>query len=94
MIIDLILDRQENTNIVYPKTIKDGKILTSNKYNSKSFYNNIMNYYNIFPEIVGPIADALDSGTDNDIKKVLCNYVKNNGYNNNICKYINSVNWI
>ena len=78
MIIDLILDRKDNEQA----------------YNPKSFYNSVMNYYNAFPEIVEPIANALDSGEEEDVKRVLRNYIKAQGYNLEICSYINSQEWI
>ena len=40
------------------------------------------------------IASALDSGTNKDVQKALCQYIIDNDYNRNICKYINSENWL
>ena len=68
---------------------KDGK-----EYNPRKFYNKIMDYYQVFPEIAVPIGDALDSGTDKDIKKALCDYIIEQGYNPKLCDYIKSVYWI
>jgi hypothetical protein len=68
---------------------KNGK-----KYNSKEFYNKIMLYYQFFPEIVEPIANALDSGDEQDVKNALCSYIMTQDYNPQICEYINSVNWL
>ena len=41
-----------------------------------------------------PISRALDSGTEEDVKRELCNYILENGYNKTICNYINSVSWL
>ena len=60
------------------------------EYNSKKFYNNVMQY----GKIGWNISEALDNGNEDDIKKALCEYIINNEYNINICKYINSINWL
>lgn len=39
-------------------------------------------------------ASALDGGTEEDVKKALCAYIVNCGYNPAICDYINSVDWL
>lgn len=64
------------------------------KYNPKQFYNDVMSYYSIFPEIIYPIASALDEGTENNVKSVLCSYIFDNGYNPKIIDYINDNNWL
>lgn len=79
MIIDLILDRRGFE--------KDGY---DDYYDVEKFYRNVVAYGEIGEEI----ARALDSGTEKDVKQALCNYVIENDYNKNICKYINSVNWL
>jgi hypothetical protein len=68
---------------------KDGK-----DYNPKEFYNDIMKYYEIFPEIVEPIANALDNGTENQIKQALRDYIKNWNYSELISDYITSQKWL
>jgi len=68
---------------------KDGK-----EYNAKRFYNDIMICYCSFPDIALPIADALDSGKEEDVKRELKKYIKEQGYNSNIVEYINSVDWL
>ena len=90
MIIDLILDRKEGKN----KIIKDGKLYTTKEYNARQFYNNVMNYYSIFPEIVEPVANALDGGTNEDVQKELSLYIEKNGYNLDLIKYIKRVDWV
>lgn len=62
---------------------KDGQ-----KYNDKKFYNEVTEYGNAF------IANALDTGTEQDVKKALCDYIISQDYNPDICNYINSVKWI
>ena len=59
-------------------------------YNPKKFYNDIASYGDIGFEI----ANALDSGTEIDVRSALCNYITNNEYNPTICDYIKSINWI
>ena len=60
------------------------------KYNVEDFYRDCVEY----GEVGFEITRALDSGTEKDVKQALCNYIIENGYNKNICKYINSVNWL
>lgn len=40
------------------------------------------------------LARAIDSGTEKDIKRELCNYIDDNDYNPAIKKYINKVDWL
>ena len=83
MIIDLILDRKDNAKF-------DG----IDTYNAHDFYMECMGYNGIFKGIADGITSAMDYGTEAEVKKELCNYIINNGYNEKICDYINSVNWI
>ena len=83
MIIDLILDRKDNMEI-------DGIDI----YNAHDFYIECMEYNGIFKGIADGITSAMDYGTEEDIKKELCKYINNSGYNEKICDYINSVNWL
>lgn len=57
-------------------------------YDVKEFYDACMAYEEF------DIARALDSGTEKDVKKALCDYVIYNDYPKSICKYINSENWL
>ena len=79
MVIDLILDRKDNAEY--------GGIDT---YNAHDFYIDCLRY--------GPIADgitkAMDYGSEADVKRELCKYIIKNEYNEKICDYINSVNWL
>ena len=40
------------------------------------------------------ISSALDYGDEKAVRKALCDYVINQGYNKNICNYINDVRWL
>ena len=60
------------------------------KYNVEDFYRDCVEY----GEVGFEITRALDSGTEEDVKQALCDYIIENDYNKNICKYINSVNWL
>jgi hypothetical protein len=94
MIIDLILSRKDGRMDKYPSVYKDGKILMTTEYNPQGFYNQVMTYYRSFPNIVEPIATALDAGTEQQVKKELSDYIVEQDYNHNIIKYINSVKWL
>lgn len=78
MIIDLILDRKDNTD--------EGIDI----YNAHDFYVECMEY----GEVANGITSAMDYGTEKEVKEELCNYIIYNGYNEKICDYVNSVNWI
>ena len=39
------------------------------------------------------LARALDGGTEEDVKRELCNYIDNEGYRPSIKTYINRHNW-
>lgn len=60
------------------------------KYSPEGFYRDAMEY----GEISDEITRAMDAGTEEDVKKALCDYVIANGYNQDICDYINSVTWL
>lgn len=82
MIIDLVLDRKDNEEAF-------GKDL----YNSLVFYCDVLDCEAIF-EMNGDISKAMDYGTENDVKKALCDYIDNNEYNPEIKKYIRSKEWL
>lgn len=62
------------------------------QYDVRDFYYGV----SLYEEDAGyfPISRALDSGTEEDVKRELCNYIYENEYNEKICDYINSVNWL
>lgn len=82
MIIDLILDRKDNE-----------KATGCDTYDARDFYREVMEYEDIF-EMPRDISQAMDYGTENDVKKALCGYIDKNDYNPEIKKYINSKMWI
>jgi hypothetical protein len=90
MIIDLILDRKDGINT----EVRGGKLYTLKEYSARSFYNNVMNYYSVFPEIVKPIATALNGGEELDVKRELIRYILDNDYNPEIVNFIRSVDWL
>lgn len=57
-------------------------------YNPREFYQDMLAYE------ADDISRAMDEGTEEDVKKALCDYIKFNNYNPAICDYINSVNWL
>ena len=63
-------------------------------YSPKSFYDRVVGYSETFPEIANPIATALDSGDEIDVKRELSKYVIDQDYNPEIISYIQSVNWL
>lgn len=62
---------------------RDGK-----KYNPKDFYFDLLMYED------KRISAAMDSGTEDNVKRELARYIIENGYRLSIINYINSVNWI
>ena len=68
---------------------KDGE-----PYDAKKFYLDIMGYADIWPDLANPITRAMDGGTNEDVRKALCDYIVSQGYNPSICDYVNSVEWI
>lgn len=65
---------------------KDG-----DEYNPKELYNYCQD--SVF-QFYRKVAEVMDNGTEEQIKELLCSYIKEEMYNPNICDYINSVNWL
>lgn len=63
------------------------------KYNAREFYDYVREEESIF-DFNTSISYAMDELEEEDVKKCLCDYIKDNGYNLAICDYINSVEWI
>lgn len=59
-------------------------------YNAGQFYRDTFDY----GEVGFGITAAMDGGTEEDVKRELCKYIKDNEYNMELCEYINSVNWL
>lgn len=68
---------------------KDG-----HSYQPDQFYRDCMEYSSIFDGIGADICEAMDYGTEDDVRKALCAYITCNDYNPAICDYINSVSWL
>ena len=83
MIIDLILDRKDN--------ISEG---FTDDYNAHDFYMECMGYNSTFYGIADGITRSMDGGTEEEVKAELCKYILKNGYNTEICEFIQSVNWL
>lgn len=79
MLIDLIIDRMESEN-------ENGLDL----YEPNNFYFDLMGYGGTCDDITR----AMDTGTEEDVIKLLCDYVLNNGYKPSICEYIKRKSWI
>lgn len=63
-------------------------------YSPREFYEAVQEYGDVFGSIAWNITLAMDGGTEDDVKSELCGYVLEQGYNPQICEYINSVNWL
>jgi hypothetical protein len=83
MIIDLILDRKDNK-------VLDRKAQAYAEYSPKRFYEDVTSY----GEIGFTIAEAMDNGTEIQVKEALASYIRDNEYNWQLIKYIHSVNWL
>ena len=83
MIVDLILDRKD-----YEEWAQE------DAYNAKDFYNECMRYSAAFNGAFDYISEAMDYGTEEDVRKALCRYIDENEYNEDIKKYINSRDWL
>lgn len=93
MIIDCILDRKENDELIaqgYTHARFPNGELKPLAYNARNFYRSVLDY----GEIGNNITCAMDYGTENDVKNALCAYITGNDYNTEICDYIRSVNWL
>jgi len=66
---------------------KDGK-----PYNAKQFYNQVSTF-NYFDCVI-PVSEALDTGTEHDIRKALSTYIIQGDYSPDIVQYIYSVQWL
>lgn len=78
MIIDSILDR------------KNGK-----RYSAHEFYLEVRKYERLGVGTRGEdISIAMDYGDNEDVQRVLCQYVQRNGYLANIEDYIRSQVWV
>lgn len=63
-------------------------------YDPVLFAFDVNDYRETWPDLAGPILDALSSKGETAVKKALCGYVLTAGYSPDICDYINSVSWL
>lgn len=59
-------------------------------YDPKNFYQHVMDY----GDIGWGITRAMDAGTNEDVQAALCEYIKKQGYNTELCNYINEREWL
>lgn len=62
-------------------------------YCAKRFYNYVMQeneYFHMFDNLL----NAMDEGTEEDVKKALNDYIDSAGYNPDIKMFVNRVNWL
>ena len=81
MIIDCILDRKDNARY-------------GEAYRPKDFYMDILGYHKSNQYWSDRITTAMDYGTEEEVKEILCDYIDRNEYNPLIKDYIRSVTWI
>lgn len=68
---------------------KDGEEF-GGRYSPHDFYTSIMRY----GKISHGITAAMDYGTEEDVRRELCEYILTNDYNPAICQYVNSRAWL
>ena len=64
------------------------------KYSAREFYFAVMNYRDLWPEWTDNIARAMDEGEEEDVKRELCRYIDEAGWNPQVKDYVNSVTWL
>jgi len=79
MLIDAILDR---------KADRENGIFDYVHY---KFYNYVKGWR---IDDYDNVVKAMDEGKETDVKKALCDYIENSGYNTNIKDFVNSVDWL
>lgn len=60
------------------------------EYSAKAFYQQVIMY----GEVGHGISEAMDYGTEDDVKRALCKYIEDGGYNMELCNYINERSWL
>lgn len=63
-------------------------------YDARKFYHEVMEYNSVFDNAFEYILKAMDEGTDYDVKKALCKYIIDQGYDIEIMYFILSNKWI
>ena len=93
MIVDLILNRKDDDELIsqgYTHKQYFNGIVAPLAYDPRKFYYDLIGYGPIGEEI----ARAMDAGTEDDVKRELCEYITANDYNPEICDYIRSRDWL
>lgn len=62
-------------------------------YSMKRFYDAV-SLYERYMNNNFPISRALDMGTENDVRKALCKYIDEQGYNPKIKDFVNCNRWV
>lgn len=88
MIIDLILNRKDEIEL------GEANGYDWYGYIAKDFYNECVEYSELFNGIGDEITKAMDYGTEEDVKAAICDYILNNGYSEEIIEFVNKVNWL
>jgi len=68
---------------------KDG-----HEYSARAFYSEVVAHNASNPTDSASIATAFRIGKEKMVRFALCNYIRENGYNEELCDYINSVEWL
>lgn len=63
-------------------------------YNPHDFYMEVASYGYLTPVHSERITRAMDSGEEEDVRRELMNYIHQNGYNEELKDYIESVRWL
>lgn len=63
-------------------------------YDPHDFYMEVASYGEITPVHSERITRAMDCGEEEDVRRELMNYILQNGYNENLKDYIESVKWL
>ena len=63
-------------------------------YNPRDFYMEVASYDYLTPVHSERITRAMDGGEEEDVRRELMNYIHQNGYNEELKDYIESVKWL
>ena len=63
-------------------------------YRAHDFYNYAMAESECFNGMFDGLTRAMDFGEEEDVRRELNAYIKNQGYNTEICKYVDNVKWL
>lgn len=63
------------------------------EYKPEQFYKRCLSYEQTF-NFHFSVTDAMNERIEQKVKHCLCEYIFSQGYNPELCDYINSVNWL